>query len=687
MCSRVFEILMECEPSRVTFLLPSFFLSPGPIPPPLPTGGRGQLTDTSGVLHTNGANLSQDSFFSFQPRYNTSPPPLPATPDSSDEDDPDYAYIDENKVKGPGNVGKRPPSPTVEDQLKAIERDIRRENKAKKREEERMKTLRPGMPAGRDRSPVSFGPKMDFVPADPSDYIEPVPSARVQLGQSLTQPSDDLNGGYEVPMSLQIRATRRTYSESDSAPLSQPIQSFNGVGLLKDHLPTREEYLPRVPSAKGGLENAPILPPRPWRNNSTTSVNSVTSSGSGSYNRNSTGATMTSVETIDSAAIFQPRAYRISTSSDDPMSPRARDSLHESTIPEEPLDSPPARTGGASHSPPRLSVSPEKELSHSHSSSPPPLPPRSPLKEHVSRQSSSSSTTSARCPRCRTRSIHRSTVGKTSSLNEHQLPLTPHYHRDSSTKGSLPDLNKSLSVPDGTTETTRHRHSSGSPSSSIYIDTLPAGTSAANFEYLQLLRHEGEEEADQSPTSPQSQMDILSSLSQTLDLDHMRQDVRIPHGQTARDLDEQKKSIQTIMDAALRLTQQVQEDLSQPARQPVPSADLRKFHVPNGHTPSPRMVRPPPLLKHKTIATLPSLSSSSPHSHMNGSTPHHLISPPASARPPVPPRSLVSLGVEGQPSPRYGRASTIHGLHRNRAPDSESSTVFIHHLRRSATKL
>lgn len=679
-------------------------LPPDPIPPPLPTGGRGRSTNSWNGPQSDGGILSQDSVFSFQPGPNVSPPPLPARPDSSDEDDPDYAYIDEKEVKGPGKGGRRPPSPSVDDQLKEIERDMRREKKAKKREEERMKshTLLPGMPASRDRSPVSFGPKMDFAPAEPSDYLDFVPLKPLQTGQSLTQPPD---GGYEVPMN--IRGARRTVSESDSGPLSQPVQTFSGIGLSKDYSSTREDLLSRVSPARGGLENAPTLPPRTWRNDSTTSVNSALSSASGSHRR-STGA----MDDSEPPAVFPSRNYRSSTSSDDPTSPRTRDSLHESTIPEEPSD---ATTGEANHTP-RLSVSPEKELSHSHSPSPPPLPPRSPMKTRVSRQSSSSSGTSPRCPRCRNKSIHRHRVGMTTSLNDQHPPLASRFHRDPSNKGSLPDLYKTELVPDSGSEKSRQRHSSGSPTNSDYVDTLPVGVSAATFGYLQLQQQQGGEES--VPISPpsqfnselQSQMDMLNSLTETLDLDRKQQDLGKPQRQAARDRnsrEEQKKSVKLDFEEALRLAQQVQADLSQPAQLPLTSKDARKVHVPNGHTPASRAV-PPPLMKHKTIATLPlSPTTSSPHVHRNGNVTQRLFSPPASTSPPVPPRSLVSLGVPDQPSSRVGKSATLGSYHpphvppthssattrpgfhwaHNRAPEAESSTVFIHHIRRSATKL
>ncbi len=660
-------------------------------PPPKLSGGRGHFTNTWSSSQTDSGILSQDSVFSFQPGPNVSPPPLPARPESSDEDDdPDYAYIDENEVKGPGNGGRRPPSPTVDDQLKEIERNIRREKKAKLREEERMRSrsVRVGILPGRDRNPASFGPRMEFIPAEPSDYIDPLPMKRAQTGLSLTQPSDD-TGDYEVPVA--VRGSRRAFSESDSSPLSQPVQSLSNVGLLKEPSTAREE-------------GVPPLPPRSWRNNSSTSVNSAISSGSGSHGRQSSGVTPT-VDGVDPAAAFPPRTYRSSTSSEDPVSPRTRDSLHETAIPEEPSDSTGNMTGHTSLTPPRLSVSPDKEvaLCRSHSTSPPPLPPRSPMKGRVSRQSSGSSTTSTRCPKCGVnRSLHRQRVGKKASLNDQ---LAPHSHKDAATKGSLPDLNKTVLVPDNTSDGSRHRHSSGSPSSSVYIDTLPVGCSAANFEYLQL--QEGGER-HRSPTSPpsnfdselQSQMDMLSVLTQTLDLEHVHQARKKPQGQS----EEQKKLIRSNVDAALRLAQQVEADLSQPAHPP--NSEVRKVHLPNGHTSNPR---PGPLLmKHKTIAALPlSSTTPSPHAHKNGSVSQHLTSPPASS-PPVPPRSLVSLGVADQPSPRIIRAATMNSFHpphaphtqtpagtrpgfhwasSKRAPESESSTVFIHHIRRSATNL
>ncbi|XP_064395222.1 serine/arginine repetitive matrix protein 1-like isoform X2 [Halichondria panicea] len=114
---------------------------------------------------------SQDSYFGrFGPGV-SSPPPLPARPvESSDEDDPDYAYIDETEVKGPTGEGaanvKRTPSDELDDQLNELRKSIQRENKAKKRM--KAQTLQ------------RIHTTPSFLPADPADYLVPVPSKRSQ---------------------------------------------------------------------------------------------------------------------------------------------------------------------------------------------------------------------------------------------------------------------------------------------------------------------------------------------------------------------------------------------------------------------------------------------------------------------------------------------------------------------------
>ena len=267
---------------------------------PVEAKSRKSLTELWGDFSEDSGrgSLSQDTLTPppnlLSSRYSASPPPLPPRlhDSSSDEDDPDYAYIDEKKVKGPKNQGHsankkkervRPPSPSIDEQLKEIERSIKRE-KAKKHaaaadaEKRRAHAIHPSLFSANRQinsftSKLPLGPKLAFVSLDSEDYIHPLPSR----------------------------------------------------------------------------------------------------------------SSVSAVET----------------------------DFH----------------------------SPTSSLSFTDHYSLPPLPPRSPLNERLSCQSSSSS----RCPRCRSKRA-KSSIGKTISVNDHKRRSSP--HTQDSPKGSLLDLNKTLSVPE-----------------------------------------------------------------------------------------------------------------------------------------------------------------------------------------------------------------------------------------------
>ena len=712
------------------------FVVPGP--PPVVPRGHEDLTRSWGGPHTEtSGNLSQDSYFApdgkVPSRYSASPPPLPPRPDdSSDEDDPDYAYIDEKKVKGPGNQ-PRPPTPTLEDQLKDLERSIKRENKAKKREQkQKSQTLKPV--STRERIAPSFGPRLSFVAADPEDYMDPVPSKKIPQKRPKST-SSDRGSDYEIPV----------FGRSLSQPRSLSQLPFDEIGPPKDHSPTRAESPMRI-SPTRREHNPPTLPPRTWRGSSTTSNVSLTSVTSLSSVGGGTSK-CANIDDLDSSPSFPPRSYRLTSSSnEDPSSPKAVENIKSTIIPEEPspeMISPEQTT--ARHSPPSDATMIE----------PPPLPPRSPIKEHVSRQSSCSSVTSnssTRCPRCRNKRI-KSQVSKTVSLTYDQRLATSPQDEDAP-QGSLPDLNTGTSIPENSLINRRHKRSSGScnkcsPESStdaFLIDSNSSLPSAHNVDYLKLLAESGTnndqylhllQNDDEKPTSPpsmidtelQSELDKLTSFVQTLEnLENKVTTKSVSgcghQGELPERSREEQKRVRTNFDAALRQTQQVQADLCLPPR--------RAESIANGigDTPCKKLKSHPPLQKHQTIAAIPFSSNNISNTlHMNGSLPQHR------APPPVPPRSLVSLGVQAEmkaqhvtndrQSPKSGSHRSLHnrqspdqtkshkvvnGKHSPKSgslrslgrqssghrhgfnhtfEDTESSTVFIHHIkdRRSATKL
>ena len=234
-------------------------------PPPIPSGNQ----------------LSQDSVFNSL----TSAPPLPPRPEESDsdEEDPDYAYIDENKVKGPenqrgrartisstgmGGSRVRMGSPTVDDQLEALKKDIMRENKKKKRE--KAATLHfPSRSSPRSRLP------MNFIRAEPEDYLEPISTKRITSTSSEGVPKrerDRLSPNADISRSLSDHGPHTNHSSSSSIGTtacevfddSQTPPDAHGGGA--------------IPGGTGG--NPPALPPRPWRNSSVTSTSSVSSATS-----------------------------------------------------------------------------------------------------------------------------------------------------------------------------------------------------------------------------------------------------------------------------------------------------------------------------------------------------------------------------------------------------------------------
>ena len=710
--------------------------------------------------------LSQDTLAPspsiFSGRYSASPPPLPPRPNesSSDEDDPDYAYIDEQKVKGPENhslhanvKNEDVPSPSVDEQLREIERSIKRENKAKKRAaadaERRAHTIhRSHFSARRRINPtlsLPLSPKLTFAPTDPEDYLDPVPSKRVQS----QFPDPDNAACYEVPVVIHSRSSSEPDPMNVSSPtkfLSQPAEPGGfqlGTRLLSASM-SPDRSSPNVSPTLILDENRPVLPSRNWRRTSTASNNSVTSSSSvGSMVSKSSGVGIEEVDFHSPTAAGHARV-RSASMTDDAFS-KLSDGLLNSVIPEETHDS--------GSSTPAMEEAAATDPSAIGDSSPPPLPPRSPLKEKLSCQSSTSSvssTSSSRCPRCRSKRA-KSRVGKTASLNDHKRRSSP--HMEDGPKGSLPDLNKSLSVPeDSLSHRRNHRHSqecrgsldsstdgiqSPSRPSNKYLELIADSSIPPTDEnsYLQLCADEPESPPSQIDNELQSQLEMLDSFVQTLEYLETKASQNSNRGGSSSraaghdpnstgggsssraaghdpNRDEQRRSIRTNLDDAIKQAKQVQLDLSQPAKR-LPSEN-GKAVVLNGHTPCRRISGtrgPPALYKHQTVAEFPLSSGNNTvvpttHAHhANGSLPQQNGSLPQSTPPPIPPRSSVSLTQEEQPnSPRTAvtkphspgrQANTgFHSLPRTlkgrsslqrrfKREDHESSTVFIHHLKRS----
>lgn len=573
------------------------------VSPSVPHAIRESLTQSLESNNPSGV-LSQESFFTTHVGPNGTmsmfAPPLPPRPaeSSSDEDDPDYAYIDENKVKGPDRRSSDCGSPTVDAELEDIEHSIMMEKKKKKRaavaESKRTMTLGRYPPPRHISSPRTAS-QLTFTSADPEDYLEPVPSKRLQ--QSGSPPHD-----------------------------RSPVEVS----------PTRGE---------GDRANPPNLPPRTWRmgsttsNLSTSSVISTGSTGGVSPSVVSQGSVSSAPETSTDdqpTKVHNVIPEEPSTSTMSSQSPKQLDELN----PAQRSQSPPSMTS---------------ELP------PPPLPPRSPIKDRHSHQSSSSSisstSSSTRCPHCRNKKT-KSSLGKTFSLTNHVIH--PSYHEELAAKSSLPpDLNKTLPVPENSL--CHKQHSRCSHDSSKDVLPGESILSIPSSEYLTLVGDEtGTAEEPMSPIAAveselQSQLEVISNCVQTLE--YLETKVSRMEGEngkpkSASQISQEKRAIQTNLDVAMQQTQQVQADLMVPLKNVFTEQPLQ-----NGHTACKRVSGtkgPPTPVGEQSDTHVPPTSSSQPvpassAAAMNGILTQqqpHWTSPLSALNspPPIPPRSHVSLG-------------------------------------------
>lgn len=199
---------------------------------------------------------------------------------------------------------------SVEDELYRLERDIMRDNRVKehqkKQKQQQQQLLHQSKTLGRKVdlqriAPLSLGPPIDFPKADPQDYTDFVPSKHHNVKSTSSEPE-------KKPGETGISHIR-SVSEPDSRPPHSPNKShlFQPVfeessdentaepssntplhhqsqptGLSSDHsapapaITSPADYATVQPMA------IPALPPRTWRNPSTTSSHassSLTSSG------------------------------------------------------------------------------------------------------------------------------------------------------------------------------------------------------------------------------------------------------------------------------------------------------------------------------------------------------------------------------------------------------------------------
>ena len=524
-----------------------------------------------------GGSLSQDSVTRCVIRGSSPPPPLPPRPSErirgsssyADIEDPDYAYIKEDEIKGPNNsssIRRTQSNSSVDDVLNELERDIIRENQAKKIEEDRK---RRAMTLGRARAhlqeksqrPLKLGPAVEFTMTEPQDYTDFVPSTSRQGKSSSSEPEGPIKRVTHI----------RSASEPDPQPFEFPSNTLSQPPLLKDpmlsvgltasesHTPLSQQIISKsvstgppssfnCPSNVSFSTNAPnseqtmfskdgtvpSLPPRTWRNTSFSNLEgdlvtesptsaSPTSPAVGGRNmmRNGGGAEGCNIQLAEKLKIHGQGEETFShslTSIGDTYTNRSASSV---TTPS------PTSTASPTLTTPTFST---LELT-TPPPIPPPIPPRSPTKDHLSRQSSSSSTSSTssstRCHHCRgSRNKPKAVVEKTVSLGP--APGTRQFPDDC--RKSMPNLLGAIkSMPENGLGTGRHRYGSRHSSRCSQADSsndIHGGmentnslsqhsSTATRCEYLQLV---GEEHTSTSTMERDlDSMDLVSSCLKGFD--------------------------------------------------------------------------------------------------------------------------------------------------------------------------
>ena len=621
----------------------------------LPSSGQPFQLSLSGSNSPN--TLSQSSSIMSGPKFlgevgeagrpsrmQTSPPPLPPRPVldcSSSDEDPDYAYIEESKVEGPSSAhspsreqpGGKAVERTLDEKLEDIARSMKREKKEKRRKEakEKQKAATVAVRPTQHRLPFSLVPKMPFAAADPEDYLEPL-SASLQTSSSRPRSTGD----YETPVHIHNRSISEPDNSlyRDAKSLSQP-----SVHLLRNSPPR----LSPTPEHGG----PPALPSRYWR-----------SKGNGS---NFSGRNSDDPDISPYAVVRQILPGRIMEEPDmgsrnialsnSPMkqSPTSQEQHQLGTEPSqvseqsaaEPVSSPTATTP-----PTALPSNPAPDTASSPRHAPP-LPPRSPIKEKLSWNSSSSSVASnhshksghshppgTRCSKCQRH--RRAPVEKT--LSEHrpkQVAHTPPSSQALLEKGSLPDLNSTAGIPENSLRQRRQRSQRGRLASNTESRSSSEGSSTSslhsqsNSSYLEIVP-DANSSTHSVTNKHESATGILDDFLQYFDdkVSSLNQPDASPevqknsHPQRTSPHNHTHNHTHTPVHG------------SHPMQYPTHSSSS----LANGHLPT-RRVNGPTLQRSQTAA---SFSHNSSHQlSTNKSLP--LINPRAPA-PPVPPRSDVSLG-------------------------------------------
>ena len=588
----------------------------------------------------------------------STPPPLPPRPEhyglSSDEDDPDYAYIEDSEIEGPKKAsmsskkteskegGERVASPSVDEQLLDIFRSMKQEKKEKRKKEAEKKRRAATVayrPTHSQRPALSLGPQIPFAPADPEDYLEPL-VARFQASRPKS------TGDYETPVSIH----KRSCSEPDTS-MPYPHKCLSQPSLcLSQKTP---------PKLSPNDDSYPTLPPRSWQRMGSDELPNINNISITAQKGDPNISPYAIVRQILPSKIMEEESV-------------AGDGKEENTLTQPLLAAAPPPTDLTTASPTsskttqRTSSTPESTPPPLTPSSfgetgpveppplPPPLPPRSPIKEKFSWGSSSSSVTSthshphspsSRCSQCQQRVRH--SVEKT--LSDHRtLPYSPStVGSPANQQGSLPDLKMAAVVPENSLRRSLRRqqaqqstesHSSSGGSSSSLQSPRDSG-------YLEVVADSNSMSTKGAgPLKPEDELlpdlKMLDEFMQYFD----SQCASLPHAEAIKpsqpplsQQDQQQRAVMT------------QNPFSSPSLSSLPMQQPASFsaHTSNGHIISRRL--------NGTKSPAPFQRSYTAGAHMGSSPPppssSHPMHPTKSmsftehtpSAPPVPPRSDISL--------------------------------------------
>ena len=426
-------------------------------------------------------------------RMQSSPPPLPPRPildDSSSEGDPDYAYIEEDEVKGPahspsldrgeGGAGER----TLDEQLEDLELSMRREKKEKKRRAAQEKRRAATMAV----RPTQLRPPLFFTPADPEDYMEPL--------SCLSNGRPRSTGETPLPAHTHSFSEPDTSFYPDSKSLSQP--TINTFRYSPPHLsPTPELH-----------ETPPTLPSRAWR----VSLDDSDISPYAVVRKVLTGKILEEPDAGKSGA----QRESPTTAEQRRLSKTSQQEVHSpESDPKSPSSDAANTTGGCNEG----------------VESAPPIPPRSPIKEKLSWGSSTSSVASThslrsghahsagvRCSKCQRQ--RRAPVDKTLSENRGHPsphPVPPLHHPE---KSSLPDLNNAAAVggvPENALQHRRQRSHRGRLESATESRSSSDGSTSSLQSYLEIVPDSTAVPQNKGRNSDPENLQILDDFLQYFD--------------------------------------------------------------------------------------------------------------------------------------------------------------------------